>query len=114
MRSSAGSELLARCRIVGTPGAGIPRNTVSMKPGPNLALKIWMHFWAHCGVAALADSVPAVLRPPARASVAAAASTLLLMDMNSSLLESQPYRAHGGCAGHWITVALIRTGTDVP
>ena len=46
MRSSAGSELLARCKIVGTPAAGIPRNTVSMKLGlagvPNSALKIWM------------------------------------------------------------------------
>jgi hypothetical protein len=31
--------------------------------------------------AALADSVPAVLRPRATVSVAAAASTMLLMDM---------------------------------
>src|SRR5260370_9833542 len=33
------------------------------------------------GVAALGGSVPAVLRPPATVSVAAAASTLVLMDM---------------------------------
>jgi hypothetical protein len=35
----------------------------------------------HCGVAALAATVPAVLSPPARVSTVAAASTLLLMDM---------------------------------
>src|ERR1700730_6107033 len=85
MKSPAGSELLARCKIVGTPAAGIPRKTVSMKPGlagvPNLALKIWMQAWPHCGVAALAGSVPAVLRPPAMVSAAAAASPLVLMDM---------------------------------
>ena len=85
MKSPAGSELLARCTIVGTPAAGIPRKTVSMKPGlayvPNLALKIWMQAWPHCGVAALAGSVPAVLRAPVMVSVAAAASTLALMDM---------------------------------
>ena len=32
MRSSAGSELLAWCTIVGTPRTGIPGNTVSTKP----------------------------------------------------------------------------------
>jgi hypothetical protein len=32
-RSSAGSVLLALCKIVGTPATGIPRNTVSTKPG---------------------------------------------------------------------------------
>src|SRR5271157_586051 len=84
MKSAAGSVLLARCRIVGTPAAGIPRNTVSMKPGlagvPNSLLKIWMQFSSHCEVAALAASVPTVLRPPAKVSVAAAASTLLLME----------------------------------
>ena len=46
MKSPAGSKLLARCKIVGTPATGIPRNTLSMKLGlvyvPNSALKIWM------------------------------------------------------------------------
>jgi hypothetical protein len=37
------------------------------------------------GVAALAGSVSAVLRPPAMVSVAAAASTLVLMDMTQFL-----------------------------
>src|SRR5579862_223651 len=44
----------------------------------------------HDGVAALAEaapSVPAAPTPPTRVSVAAAASTLLLMDMNVPLLE---------------------------
>src|SRR6266851_10490760 len=91
MRSSAGSELLARCRIVGTPAAGIPRNTVSTKPGlvgvPNSLLKISMQALPHCGVAALADSVPTVLTPPTTVSVAAAVSSLLLMDMTVPFLE---------------------------
>jgi hypothetical protein len=94
MRSSAGSELLTRCRIVGTPTAGIPRNTVSTKPGlvgvPNSLLKISMQVlppWVHCGVAALADSVPTVLTPPITVSVAAAVSSLLLIDMTVPFLE---------------------------
>jgi hypothetical protein len=43
--------------------------------------------WLHCGVAALADSVPAVPRPPAAVSAAAAASTLLLMDIAVPFLK---------------------------
>ena len=86
MRSPAGLELLGRARIVGWPTLATPRNTVSTKLGlayvPNLALKIWMQFGPHCGVAALA-SVPAVIRPAATVSIAATASTFLLMDITS-------------------------------
>jgi hypothetical protein len=63
--SPAGLELLVCCRIVGTPANGIPRNTLSTKPGlacvPNLLLNIWtqvLPFWLHPGVAALADNAP--------------------------------------------------------
>src|SRR5260370_22867560 len=92
--SPAGSELLVRCRIVGAPANGSPRNTLSTKPGlayvPNTLLKIWMQvlpFWLHPGVAAFAGSVPAALRPPITVSAAAAASTLLLMDMTVPFAE---------------------------
>src|SRR5260370_33090469 len=99
MKSPVGSESLARCRIVGTPGGGIPRKTLSMKPGlayvPNILLKIWTQALPHCVVAALAGSVAAVLRPPATVSAAAAASTLLLMGMSSSFLELRPCPVHG-------------------
>jgi len=50
-------------------------------------LKIWTQALPHCVVDAPAGSVAAVLRPPARISPAAAASTLVLMDMSSSLLN---------------------------
>src|SRR5580704_3244649 len=57
---------------------------------PNWWLKMLMHELPHDGVAALAVpavSAPATPTPPTRVSVAAAASTLLLMDIgeNSSL-----------------------------
>lgn len=90
----AGLELLMRCRIAGTPANGSQRNTLSTNLGlagvPNRLLKIWtqvLPFWLHSGVAALADSVPTVLTPPTTISVAAAASTLLLMDMTVSFAE---------------------------
>src|SRR5271155_6082016 len=55
-----------------------------------------MQLWPHDGVAALALSAPAAPRPPTRVSVAVAASTLLLMDMDGSLSwNSQPHPAHG-------------------
>jgi hypothetical protein len=57
---------------------------------PNLALKIWMQFGPHCGVAALAERVPTVLTPPTMVSIAATARTFLLMDMTSSFLEPRP------------------------
>ena len=44
MKSPAGSELLARCTIVGSPAAGIPWNTRLDEAGgrmPNFLLKIW-------------------------------------------------------------------------
>src|SRR5215213_6619554 len=91
MKSPAGLELLGRARIVGWPTVATPWNTVSTKLGlalvPNLALKIWMQFGPHCGVAALAESVPTVLTPPTMVSIAATASTFLLMDIGSSFLE---------------------------
>src|SRR5215217_5991109 len=94
MTSPDGLELLGRARIVGWPTVATPWNTVSTKLGlafvPNFALKIWMQFGPHCGVAALAESVPTVLRPAATVSAAATASTLLLMDMSSSFREPQP------------------------
>ena len=94
MKSPAGLELLGRARIVGWPTLATPWNTVSTKLGlafvPNLALKIWMQFGPHCGVAAVAESVPTVLRPAATVSVATTASTFLVMDMTSSFLESRP------------------------
>ena len=52
----------------------------------------------HDGVAAdavPAVSAPAMPTPPTMVSVAAAASTLLLIDMNDSSLDPQPYPAHG-------------------
>src|SRR5260370_41583282 len=107
MKSPVGSELLARCTIVGTPAAGIPRKTLSMKPGlayvPNILLKIWTQALPHCVVAALAGSVPAVLRPPATVSAAAAASTLLLMDMTVPFLGTAVPCARRRCDGQWLS-----------
>ena len=48
---------------------------------PNTLLKIWTQALPHCVVEALAGTVPVVLSPPATVSAAAAASTLVLMDM---------------------------------
>ena len=66
---------------------------------PNCLVKMLMQEGPHDGVAAEAVpavSAPAAPTPPTMVSVAAAASTLLLMDMNdSSLGTPQPYPAHG-------------------
>src|SRR3954453_16111829 len=101
MRSPAGLELLGRARIVGWPTLATPWNTVSTKLGlafvPNLALKIWMQCGPHCGVAAVAGSVPTVLRPPATVNIAAVASTLRLWDMSSSFRKPQPCSARRLC-----------------
>src|SRR4051794_23774718 len=82
-------------RPVGTPAFAIPRNTLSTNRGysgvPNLALKIWMQCGPHCGVAAAAGSAPTVQTPLAMVAVAAAANTLLLMDMNWSFLTAVAY-----------------------
>jgi hypothetical protein len=43
-----------------------------------------MQRWPHAGIAALAESVPTVLTPPTMVSIAATASTFLVMDMGSS------------------------------
>src|SRR3974390_960726 len=99
MRSPAGLELLARPRIAGWPSFATPWRTLSMKLGsgavPNLGLNTSMHLGPHCGVAALAESVPAALAPPTTVSAAAAAaSTLLLTDMGSSIGGSQACPVH--------------------
>src|SRR5215469_968092 len=108
MKSPVGSESLARCKIVGWPVAGIPWNTLSTKSGPYILLKIWTQELPHCVVDALAGNVAAVLRPPAMVSAAARRALLVLMDMSSSLLEPWPCPAHGiGCAGRWMSAALV-------
>src|SRR6516165_11497653 len=95
MKSPVGSELLARCKIVGWPAAATPWNALSTKPGPYILLKIWTQALPHCVVDAPAGSVAAALRPPVRISPAAAASTLLLMGMTSSFRGARPCPAHG-------------------
>src|SRR5690348_17684860 len=68
-----------------------------------------MQRWPHGGVAADAVSAPAVASPPASASVAAAATNLLLMDITWFLL--------GTCGGAPCTAAepgLTRKGAAVP
>ena len=69
---------------------------------PNSALKIWMQDEPHCVVAALAGGVPAVPSPPATVSVAAAASTLVLMDM------TVPFVNHGRA----LRMALVCCSVD--
>src|SRR5271169_314276 len=108
MKSPVGSELLARCTIVGTPANGIPRNTLSTKLGPNTLLKIWTQALPHCVVDALAGSVAAVLRPPATVSAAAVASTLVLMDMTVPFLDAAVPCARRWCAGQRMSAALVR------
>src|SRR6266700_2638165 len=61
---------------------------------PNSRLKMSMQWLPHDGVAAPADSAATEPTPPTRVSVAAAAKTLLLMDMDSSSLEPQSYPAY--------------------
>src|SRR3954452_12895523 len=51
----------------------------------------------HDGVAAEADIAPTAPTPPTRASVAAPASSLLLMDIMFPSWKPQPYPAHGCC-----------------
>ena len=85
MKSSAGSLLLLRNRMIGWPTFAPWRNTSMTKFGvwcvPNCRLKTSMQLWPHDGVDALAESEPTVATPPTRASVAAPASILLLKDM---------------------------------
>src|SRR5215469_6104451 len=100
MRSPAGLDLLGGATIIGWPAVATPWNTVSTKLGlsfvPNLALKTWMQPGPHCGVAAAAGTVPTVLRPTATLSVAAATSTLRLMDMSTSFVN------HGRARAQWL------------
>src|SRR6266516_7854941 len=89
-KSSAGSVLLVRNRMIGWPTLAPCRHTSSTKFGvrcvPNSRLKMSMQVPPQGGVAAAAESIPTVLTPPTRVTVAAAAKTLLLKDMDSSLL----------------------------
>src|SRR6516164_8379375 len=101
LQSRAGSELLDRNRMTGWPTFSPCRNTSTGEDGPldappvkpagaKSSLKRLMQDGPHDGVAA--PAVPAVIAPtvptpPTRVSVAAAASTLLLMDMDVPLLE---------------------------
>src|SRR6516225_6403712 len=95
MKSPVGSVLLAGCTIVGWPAAGVPWKTLSTKPGPHILLEIWRQAVPHCVVDAPAGSAAAVLSPPATVSAAAVTSTLVLMDMGSSLRKPRPCPAHG-------------------
>src|SRR6266849_366591 len=80
--------LLVRNRMIGWPTLAPCRHTSSAKPGcrcvPNTRLKMSTQEKLHDGVAALADIAPTAPTPPTRVSVAAAAKTLFLMDMDSS------------------------------
>src|SRR5579859_820507 len=113
-KSSAGSALLDRYRMIGWPIRMCCWYTSRMKFGewwwPNSWLKMSTQVPPHDGVAAVAvaavPSTPAVPTPPTRASVAAVARTLLLMDIKQFLSwnPKQPYPAYG-------LPELIRTGT---
>src|SRR5215472_117231 len=105
MKSPVGSVLLAGCTIVGWPAAGVPWTALSTKPGPYILLKIWTQALPHCVVDALAGSVAAALRPQARISPAAAAGTLLLMDMTVPFLGTAVPCARRWCAGQRMSAA---------
>src|SRR5271165_922668 len=106
VKSSPGFQPAAGLTIVGTPRSGIPKSAVSTNPGYAALLGV-RHLLAHCGVAALAATVPAALSPPARVSTAAAARTLLLMDMTVPFLDIAVPCARRCCAGQ-----LVSAGTD--
>src|SRR5215467_9719434 len=89
MKSPVGSELLAACKMVGWPADAMPWNALSTKPGPYSLLEIWTQALPHWVVDAPAGSAAAAPRPQARISPAAAAGTLLLMDM------TVPFLRHG-------------------
>src|SRR5271165_3930011 len=113
VKSSPGFQPAAGLTIVGTPRSGRPKSAVSTNPG-YAALFGVRQLLAHCGVAALAATVPAALSPPARVSTAAAASILLLMDMTVPFLDTAVPCARRCRAGQQMSAALIRTGTGVP
>src|SRR5260370_24530731 len=98
VKSSPGFQPAAGLTIVGTPRSGIPNSAVSTNPGYAALLGV-RHLLAHCGVAALAATVPAALSPPARVNTAAAASILLLMDMMVPFLGIAVPCARRCCAG---------------
>src|ERR1700720_3862628 len=89
--------------MVGCPPGAPCRSTSTTKFGcwcvPNCWLNKLMQLLPHDGVAAdavPAVSAPAMPTPPTRVSVVAAASTLLLMDIDDSFLGTpRPCPAHG-------------------
>ena len=87
MSATDAGAALPRPRMDLTP-ALTPNSTVSTNPG-YAALSGVRQLMPHCGVAALAATVPTVLSPPTRVSTAAAASALLLIDM------TVPFVNHG-------------------
>src|SRR5437764_8413721 len=85
---------------------------------PNSRLKMSTQAPPQDGVAAAAESIPTVLTPPTRVTVAAAAKTLLLKPMESSLLGTTavPCARLLLLASWWATLgpattALVRAGT---
>src|SRR6202453_5536902 len=97
--------------MIGCPTFSPWRSTSTTKLGsvcvPNWWLKMSMQELPHDGVAALAVpavSAPATPTPPTRVSVAAAASTLLLMDMDCSSLGTHS-RTLRTAASSWPPVA---------
>src|SRR6266567_246892 len=99
VKSSAGSLLLVRNRMIGWPRFAPWRSVSITKLGwlcvPNSRLNRSMQLSPHDGVAAPADSAAIAPTPPTRVSVAAAAKTLLLMVMKLvPPLEPQPCPAH--------------------
>ena len=85
---------------------------------PNVRLKMSTQLKPQDGVAALAESMPTVLTPPTRVNVAAAAKTLLLRPIDSSLLGTTAVPcarllslapAAAGHSPH--TTTLVRAGT---
>ena len=78
---------------------------------PKSWLKMSMQSEPQDGVAALADVAPAAPTPPIRVSVAAAAKTLLLMDMQVPFMEPQPYPAHG-CSEPATGLAVAWSGQE--
>src|SRR5260370_31175245 len=94
VKSSPGFQPAAGLTIVGTPRSGIPKSAVSTNPGYAALLGV-RQLLAHCGVAALAATVPAALSPPARVNTAAPATLLRWTSMlvpffDTAVLSTRP------------------------
>src|SRR5215472_15742302 len=89
VQSWAGSKLAVRNRMIGWPTFWLCLNTSTTDPGPKTLLEVLRQDQPHDGVPAAAGPAVSALAaptPPTRVSVAAAASTLLLMDIDGSSL----------------------------